>query len=66
MYNTVTYVDVKVDIKFRNGLTHTVCVNRDVTYDDVSEINNFDINSSLSSSSSNPLGGVAPNTLDLP
>ena len=65
MYNTITYVDVKVDIKFRNGLTHTVCVNRDVTYDDNSEITDFDINSSLSSSSSNPLGGVATNTLDL-
>ena len=65
MYNTITYVDVKVDIKFRNGLTHTVYVNRDVTYDDNSEITDFDINSSLSSSSSNPLGGVATNTLDL-
>ena len=65
MYNTVTYADIKVDIKFRNGKTHTIYVNRDVAYDDDSEIVNLDIDSSLSSSSSNPLGGVATNTLDL-
>ena len=65
MYNTVTYADIKVDIKFRNGKTHTIYVNRDVAYDDESEIVNLDIDSSLSSSSSNPLGGVATNTLDL-
>ena len=65
MYNTVTYADIKVDIKFRNGETHTIYVNRDVAYDDDSEIVNLDIGSSLSSSSSNPLGGVATNTLDL-
>ena len=65
MYNTVTYADIKVDIKFRNGNTHTIYVNRDVAYDDDSEVVNLDIDSSLSSSSSNPLGGVATNTLDL-
>ena len=65
MYNTVTYADIKVDIKFRNGETHTIYVNRDVAYDDDSEIVNLDIGSSLSSSSSNPLGGLATNTLDL-
>ena len=51
MYNTVTYADIKVDIKFRNGKTHTIYVNRDVAYDDDSEIVNLDIDSSLSSSS---------------
>ena len=65
MYNTVTYADIKVDIKFRNGKTHTIYINRDVAYDDDSEIVNLDIGSSLSNSSSNPLGGVATNTLDL-
>ena len=65
MYNTVNYADIKIDIKFRNGKTHTIYVNRDVTYEDNSEIVNLDIDSSLSSSSSNPLGGVATNTLDL-
>ena len=65
MYNTVNYADIKIDIKFRNNKTHTIYVNRDVSHEDNSEIVNLDIDSSLSSSSSNPLGGVATNTLDL-